>query len=124
MENANGEQYEQLTLGEPSERRTVGTVRFFRIGERVPKCCQIHYKKILSVIVIGFAAIIAVPIVLKLIQLKKKCESVGCNNGCLIVPERTYCYYGTETDCFDKLCINENDWPDYAGPTYTHISGK
>ena len=27
------------------------------------------------------------------------------------------------TDCFNKFCINEGNWTDYAGSTHTHLSG-
>ena len=88
-----------------------------------------YLKKNISVIVISvivFFAIVAVIIASVAIHLKvqQKCELEGCNNGCLMVPERTYCYRGIRTDCFNRTCINEDDWTDYAGLTYTHFSGK
>lgn len=111
---ANGEQYEQFTLGEPSEQRTVQTNRLFKIGERIQKSSKKHYRKIFST-VIGLAAIIAAVIEVKIIYFKNKCESKECIHGCFMVPERTYCSRDNETECFNKICINENDWTDYAG---------
>ena len=83
------------------------------------KCFKKHRTIIISVTVIGLTIIIATVIVLttfnnslnlKVVQLKKKCESEGCNNGCLIVPERTWCFEGNNTDCYHKLCINKNSY--------------
>ena len=112
--NANGEQYEQFTLGEPSEQPTVQTNRLLKIGERIQKFFKKHYRKIFST-VIGLAAIIAFVIEVKINYFKNKCESKECSHGCFMVPERTYCLRGNDTECFNRLCINENDWTDYAG---------
>ena len=109
--SANGEQF---TLGEPNEQQTVQTVRSFKIGERILKCFKKHYRKILST-VIGLAAIIAAIIEVKIIHFKNKCESKECIHGCFMVPERTYCLRDNDTECFNRLCINGNDWTDYAG---------
>ena len=112
--NANGEQYEQFMLGEQGEQPTVQTNRLFKICERSQKFFKKHYRKIFS-IVIGLAAIIAAVIEVKIIYFKNKCESKECIHGCFMVPERTYCLRGNDTECFNKICINENDWTDYAG---------
>ena len=86
------------------------------------KCFKQHYKKIILVICIGFSAIFTAVVMIRF--WTANCKSEGCYNGCLMVPLRTYCYRGTDTDCAKMYCINEDDWTDYAGRNYKHVGGK
>ena len=103
------------------------------------KCCKKNYKIIIPAVIVAVIAFLATmgaiaAVVLNsiaavlILETKKKCISAGCNNGCLIVRQpfdRTYCYRGSETDCFtpNMYCINESEWNRYAGTSFSHISG-
>ena len=91
------------------------------------KCFKQHYKKIILVFCIGFSAIFTAVVMIRFWTYGADCESEGCNNGCLMVPLRTYCQRGTDTDCFNNTkmyCIDEDDWTDYAGRNYKHVGGR
>ena len=95
---------------------------------KIQECFKKHYKIIIPAVVIAFLATMGAISAVRILETKKKCLSVGCNNGCLIVRQpfdRTYCYRGSETDCFtpNMYCINESEWNRYAGTSFSHISG-
>ena len=95
---------------------------------KIPDCFKKHYKIIIPAVVIAVFATMGAIAAVIILEIKKKCLLAGCNNGSLMVRQpfdRTYCYRGSETDCFtpNMYCINESEWNRYAGYSFSHISG-